>query len=143
MNDEEKEKVAQEIKATWTLPGVEVTRVITTGWGEAGHPFTIGPRHVSLAADKYGGMLGAEVMEKIGCAHPRCGQKPDAHKETRGLLVTLTQDVEEKPLAQQLEATKPVLAKHGIEGWAFDGIKTHKVVRDDGTILLGPGSKKG
>lgn len=50
----------------------EVTNIIGVP-----HPFVVGSKHVSYAADHCGGMLGEEVMEKIPCCH--CKKKYSEH----------------------------------------------------------------
>lgn len=145
MNDAQREAVVQEIKAIWKLTTVEPTRVITTGWGEPGHPIMIGPRHVTEASKYHGGVLGQAVIDKFGCDNKvrgqRCTYPASDHKEEIGLLVTLTADVTEKDLSNQLMEIKPLLEQHGLAGVGFGGVDKHRVLKEDGTVLLGPGAK--
>lgn len=57
--------------------------------GIAGHPFTIGPKHVAYASDNCHGMLGMDVVEKIGCAHTQCGKPWKSHTHDTVLFLKL------------------------------------------------------
>ena len=89
------------------------------------HPFMIGPRHVAYAADHCGGMLGKEVMEKIGCAMtdykhgPRCDLPLSQHTSDHVLFLKLTRNCTNAEAAQALCAIKETMIADGLDGVAF------------------------
>lgn len=82
------------------------------------HPYVIGSKHIH-AAQAYGGMLGKEVLEKVGCAVPECGLPYSQHTSERAIFLKLTRDVEHKEYAAKLKAMVPEMEKDGIDGVAF------------------------
>jgi len=76
------------------------------------HRFMIGPKHVSHASDKHGGMLGEETLKAVPCSHPGCrfsyeehvsdniaflqlkrhGKKDEAEKEIKKLVDTMKEN---------------------------------------------------
>ena len=86
------------------------------------HPYVIGPKHIE-AAQSYGGILGKEVMEKVGCAYydrgSSCGLPYSAHTHDTAIFLTMTRDVANKEAADILSALKPEFEKDNISGVAL------------------------
>lgn len=87
------------------------------------HPFMIGPKHVAMAADHYGGVLGPEVLERVPCADRSFGQtcrlSPAEHKSDKVGFIKLTRDCTKAELQAWLVSIKPWLESEKIDGVAF------------------------
>lgn len=100
------------------------------------HPFMIGPRHVAIAADQFGGMLSDAALDAAysagyGCQMPterghgpKCGLSHRDHKsELVALIETpfkLKSNVKEVPgLHEYLLSIKETAEKAGIAGFGF------------------------
>ena len=68
------------------------------------HPYMIGSKHVAYASDHYNGMLGKEVCEKIGCAHPGCNLPYSAHTSIKSMFIQLNRNVDPEELQSDLVA---------------------------------------
>lgn len=63
LSDEEREKII-----TTALEGQDVyTLKHVSAINHHPHQFTIGPQHITLASDKYGGMIDEKVCREVGC----------------------------------------------------------------------------
>jgi|WetSurMetagenome_2_1015567.scaffolds.fasta_scaffold50434_6 hypothetical protein len=89
--------------------------------GQPGHPFTIGPKHVAYASDHCSGMLGQEVCEKIGCAHPKCGKPYGSHTHDTVLLLKLKGPAIESKVKEVLfnAQVTNLMAQAKIDGFVF------------------------
>ncbi len=87
------------------------------------HAYTVGPKHVTMAAEHHGGILAKEVMDKLPCAHPECRLKYDEHEF--GLLVSCKAPLkpDDSKVNPELEAylvsIKDEVEKNGYVGFAF------------------------
>lgn len=99
--------------------------------GLQGHPFTIGPEHVTHASDHCEGILGQETIDVIPCAHedhpPRyghirptkCGRPAHTHTHDIVLFVKLVRNLGNKEAADALFAIKPDMIADGVAGVGF------------------------
>lgn len=93
------------------------------------HPFMIGPRHVQIAADQFGGMLGDAALAYadrvgVGCYVRGCHLSYKEHETTRTLFVLLDKAPprnlnEVSGLASYLSDIKDKAESLGIKGFAF------------------------
>lgn len=91
------------------------------------HPYTIGPRHVAFAADRFSGMLGREAIEageregQVKCAHPGCHLKYGQHE--KALFVRCAadpaQDAARAELQEYLLGIKDQVEAEGFVGFGF------------------------
>ena len=81
------------------------------------HPYMVGPRHVSHAADHHGGMLGDATLEAIPCAHRGCNLMYDQHVSDCVMALKLTRDATETEAQKALQS----LVEQGMEGDGIDG----------------------
>lgn len=132
-----KEESLRRLRLAWSLEGVALEKVGTVGWGPAGHPFTIGPRHVAFAADHRCGILTEEAIEAsgVGCAARGCRSPLSEHKEEIGAFLRLSRDVKEEDLRRSLLAIKPLAEELGIAGFAFLGTEDYAVLRDGKPVM--------
>lgn len=110
--------------------GVVVKEIFTTSgvqeinWkvdGVSAQPFTIGPKHVAYASDHCSGMLGQDVCEKIGCAHPKCGRPISAHSHDTVLMLKLKGHAIESKVKEVLfnAQVTNLMAQAKIDGFVF------------------------
>jgi hypothetical protein len=91
------------------------------------HFFTIGPRHVGWAADKFCGILGESAIEDaekhgIHCAHPHCRVPFAKHKTMLTLFISVprNKDLNGVPgLKEYLWQIKEPCTNFGVQGFAF------------------------
>jgi hypothetical protein len=91
------------------------------------HPFMIGTRHVTIASDKFGGMLGIEAIEyaeKLGvyCATPGCLLSYSQHTCDKVLAINIKgkPDLNSVPgLREYLFSIKETLEQNKIDGVVF------------------------
>lgn len=93
------------------------------------HPYCIGPKHVSIAADRFSGRLGAEAIETAeragyGCQVPRCQLSHRDHETLKTLFIVLDKappsDLNKVPgLGAYLSTIKETAESLGIQGFAF------------------------
>jgi hypothetical protein len=92
------------------------------------HQYCITPKHVAVAADEFGGMLGVEAIRTAESKHgARCGMRGcrlpyDEHEQA--LLVGCTAELEiggttNPELHAMLLANKEEATKNGYAGFAF------------------------
>ena len=107
------------------------------------HPYCITLKHVAVAADNWGGMLGADAIadaETKGAhcsmytdpSSGKCGVKRTAtctepchlpysmHTSDRAMFVALTRDCDSKEISGVLFPLKESLTKDGISGCVFE-----------------------
>lgn len=91
------------------------------------HPFTIGPRHVTHAADKCGGLLGEETLRAIPCAFGGwggCNSTYDEHVYDTVAAIRLTRDINQSEIKPWLMAIGEVMKDKGLDGFVFiEGFK--------------------
>jgi hypothetical protein len=128
MTDEQLAALAEKYRAQFAeqLAGkFEIVKVACVGYGEAGHPFMIGPKHIAHAADHCCGMLGEETMRKIPCCWPNngtCRFDYDSHKAEYGIYMNLLRDLGNKEAAEALSALKPEMEKDELSGVALPNL---------------------
>jgi hypothetical protein len=83
------------------------------------HPYTIGPTHVTYAADHCGGMLGKETLEKVPCAHLGCTLSYDEHISDKVMFVQLKRNTTGKEAGTFLMQMEEEILKDGIDGFSF------------------------
>lgn len=92
------------------------------------HPYCITPKHVEIAADRFGGRLGEEAISEaekqgVGCGMKGC-QLPFA-KHEQALLISCqlplhnAQGETDEELRQYLIRCKPLCESDGYAGFAF------------------------
>lgn len=99
---------------------------------KVGHMYTIGPKHVALAADSFGGMLGESALAEahkrgIHCAHQyeyraTCQLPFSEHKTLLTLFIRVPRkkDLNDVPgLHAYLMGIKDLAAEVGIQTFAF------------------------
>ena len=60
------------------------------------HLFMLGPKHISFASDKYGGILGDACINDKNfptCSHPGCNLRYQDHKSDRVLSLSLVKNI--------------------------------------------------
>lgn len=90
-----------------------------TGVNHKLHPYVIGAKHVSYAAEHCSGMLGLDVLNKIGCAHPECGMSYDEHTFDRVLFISLTRNLTKSQADAKLIPVSEALIQNSIDGIVF------------------------
>jgi len=84
------------------------------------HPFTVGPKHVTDAADNYEGLMGEETLQKIPCAiKGGCNLSYEDHKSDNILFLQLTRDASEIEVNGELIKIKEKLLELEINSIAF------------------------
>lgn len=100
------------------------------------HPFVIGPKHVEIASDRFGGMLGVEAIEAAerigyGCqwgkrserSKPKCTLSHREHETMLTLFILLEHkaaNLNDVPgLHAYLLSVKDMAEELGIQGFAF------------------------
>ena len=100
------------------------------------HPYMVGVRHVTLAAERYGGMLGEEVCRQLPCAWKGkdgnsgvpCHVPYEQHMVEKAAFVVLERDVKNKELGSWLFSLKPWAEEKQLAGFAFPNMnKPYKV----------------
>lgn len=89
------------------------------------HPYMITPRHVAIAADRHGGMLGKEAIEDAERRGIHCGQRGctlSLAEHEQALLVAVRdnralKDIPE--LKDYLLSIKDMATQDGFAGFAF------------------------
>ena len=104
------------------MDGAYVKDILNINWQP--HPYMVGPRHISCAADHFGGILGQEVLDKIPCANGRCHLKYNEHKCNTVALIALTRDMPQEPVRLWLVELGKALETKGLDGFLFlEGFK--------------------
>ncbi len=93
--------------------------LITSVNHAAGHPFTVGPNHVTAAADLHSGRLTEEVCRRIPCAARGCQSSYDAHKGDCVAFIKLTADVPQETIRTWLVLVIAAVEGKGLDGFAF------------------------
>lgn len=86
------------------------------------HPFMIGSKHITFAADRYSGMLGdACIADKNfpTCSQPGCNLCYEEHHSDRVLMLSLLQNLE---TTQARELLKEVVELECFTAEKIDGI---------------------
>jgi len=88
------------------------------------HPFTIGGKHVTYAADNFGGILGEEAIlsaEKKGiyCAHPHCKLPYKEHTLDKVCFLQLTRNLSQQEAQEKLKSVIEILKENKIDGFTF------------------------
>lgn len=88
------------------------------------HPYCITPKHVAVAADHHGGILGESAIEDAESRGARCGMRGCTltYKEhEQALLVACKVEIEEskEELQDYLISIKEQAEKDGYAGFAF------------------------
>lgn len=108
------------------------------------HRYTIGPRHISYASDRYGGILGKETCQAVQCAHPRCLSTYEEHVHDTVICVQLPRDVTTSELKKSMVEFQEVLLnviseiypqyktiESILDGWTFvDTPEKFRVIED-------------
>ena len=79
--------------------------------------FTIGPRHVALAADSYGGDLGYAVLEQVPCCS--CKRPYKEHTYDVVAFCILTRGCTSQEVQAQLAPLEKEFTADHIDGFAF------------------------
>lgn len=85
------------------------------------HPYMVGGKHISYAADNCGGILGEEVVRNVPCAQSQCNLSYDEHTYDLVAFVKLTADIRTEDLqAWLIKITDFVkAADRRLDGFAF------------------------
>lgn len=84
------------------------------------HPYTIGPKHVSYAADHHGGMLDERTLDKVPCAFPGgCNLDHASHTSDTVAFLSLKRDIEKKEAQDELKKLIDHVGKETIAGVVF------------------------
>jgi hypothetical protein len=83
------------------------------------HPFTIGSRHVTHAADHCGGRIGDETIKAVPCAHPGCRLAYEDHTSDHVIFVKLIKNCKQDEVRECLKAVIEESKKDKIDGFAF------------------------
>lgn len=102
------------------------------------HPYTIGEEHVALASDKYGGILGGEVVEQLGCAHRekgsyrKCGLSMEKHVHDTLLFLKLKRNANPREAGALVLTLKEAMEADQIDGVCFvDTPEKFRFVEDE------------
>lgn len=95
------------------------------------HPYTITPKHVEIASDKFGGILGKNVLQycddhDIMCGYKKCHLRSTEHKAQKTLFIAVDdhKDLNDIPnLGKWLSQNKEYFISLGIQGFAFPNKK--------------------
>lgn len=109
-------------------PSTERFRVIDTIG--VPHPYCITPKHVTIASDKFNGILGEDAIraaEKTGARCDICKGKLPFDKHEIGVIVEVKSDgkrIQDVPgINEYLMSIKPLLVADGFAGCAFKEVK--------------------
>jgi hypothetical protein len=80
------------------------------------HPFMIGPKHITYAADNCGGMIGEDVLKKLGCAHPGCNTSYEDHKSIKACFIKLKKNSTQDEVQAEHKKMLELLTINKIEG---------------------------
>ena len=94
------------------------------------HPFMIGVKHVSYAAEHNGGMLTQDIIDKIPCAQKGCNLSSKEHTCDTVLFVKLAKNLTEVELRNELLKLKDSMIANSIDGVAFIE-SDYKLIKDD------------
>jgi hypothetical protein len=83
------------------------------------HQYMIGPKHITHAGDKHGGMLGLETLRAVRCAVPHCQLSYDEHKFDRVLFLQLRRHATNEEASKLLKDLAPTLEQNHIDGVSF------------------------
>jgi hypothetical protein len=99
--------------------GIYLDDIMPVNWKP--HPYTIGPRHVTYASEKCGGMLGEEVMEKVPCAAGECNLSLAEHTYDVVGFVKLTRDLTQDEARTFLKGIADAIPEIGkrLDGFCF------------------------
>lgn len=96
------------------------------------HPYTVGPKHVSYAAEHNGGVLSEEICQKIKCTHPKCNLDYTDHKSDKTMFLQLRRNALESEVQSELVKIKDNLIEYGIDGVAFaDTEEKYEFLKDE------------
>jgi hypothetical protein len=120
MSNEEKETLAVQYFASQDI--IHVKSVLNVN--HKPHPYMIGPKHISYAADHCCGMLTEEVCKKVPCAMSLCDYSYEEHTSDTVLFLQLQRNCtgkEVNPILKGLVETYPDL----VDGVAFVETEEH------------------
>jgi hypothetical protein len=86
------------------------------------HPFMLGPKHISFAADNYRSILGDACMNDSRfptCADRGCGLSPDQHTHDLVCFLQLERDIESVEISGILLKVKDEAVADDVDGFAF------------------------
>ena len=83
------------------------------------HPYTIGPKHVAHAADKYNGILGTETLKEVKCALPGCDLSYDDHKYDTVMMLKLKRNATKDETMEFLQTLKDEMINDSIDGFVM------------------------
>ena len=83
------------------------------------HPFMIGPRHVTDAADNYGGRLGEATLNKIPCSHKECNLMYADHTSDKVCFLQLKRSGTQKEGNSILKGLVDELENGLVDGYSF------------------------
>jgi hypothetical protein len=94
------------------------------------HPFMVGARHVEVASRSFGGRLGKEVCDQVGCdwreganpgggRGPRCGRPTAEHTSDRVLFLSMVRHLTRDEATAALGRIADRLKADGVDGVAF------------------------
>lgn len=89
------------------------------------HPYTIGPKHIVFASDRYGGMLGEDAIKegekqgKCKCAHPQCNTPYESHTSDQVCFLQFTRDTTGDEVNVVLKKLVDDLGPKFVDGFAF------------------------
>lgn len=84
------------------------------------HPYIVGPKHVSYAADHHSGRLGKETLDKVPCAFPGgCNLDYDSHTSETVAFLSLKKNVKKTEAQAELEKIIDHVGKETIAGVSF------------------------
>jgi len=102
------------------------------------HPYTIGPKHIAYASDRYGGMLGDDAIingEKEGkckCAVPECNIPYTEHKADLVIFLQLKRNGTQDEADAYLKKIAKELPNDGIDGFAMIETEEKFRITEDG-----------
>ena len=88
------------------------------------HPYIIGPKHVSWASDKWGGMITETSIldgeeHSVHCAHPGCTIGYKEHTCDKVLFVQLTRNMTNDEANIAFKKAISLMQEHKIVGLSF------------------------
>lgn len=113
-NDEIKDELSKVIEGTDILTVLKVDHV-----NHKPHPFTIGPKHITHAADHCGGILDERTLKEIPCAMNWCNLLYDEHTSDKVCFLQLKRSVNTDELQPVMLMMQSIIERNQVDGFVF------------------------
>lgn len=88
------------------------------------HPYLIGEKHIAYASKYCGGILGDEVVKKIGCAREGCEISYEGHTSDKVAFIKLKRDCTHEEIQSWLLSLVPICEGDDVKVDGFCFVET-------------------